>query len=73
MTDTLILLQQLLDRKILRHVDVDCPSSLSSFTITPQTQVEHIIREDFSSEALEIIELYCELLLARFGLLEQLK
>ncbi|KAG9062217.1 hypothetical protein KI688_006549 [Linnemannia hyalina] len=36
-------------------------------------RVEHIIREDFSSEALEIIELYCELLLARFGLLEQLK
>ncbi|KAF9569123.1 hypothetical protein EC968_002716 [Mortierella alpina] len=36
-------------------------------------RVEHIIREDFSNEALEIIELYCELLLARFGLLEQLK
>ncbi|KAF9926701.1 hypothetical protein FBU30_003777 [Linnemannia zychae] len=36
-------------------------------------RVEHIIREDFSSEALEIIELYCELLLARFGLLEQMK
>ncbi|GJJ70624.1 vacuolar protein sorting-associated protein IST1 [Entomortierella parvispora] len=36
-------------------------------------RVEHIIREDFSCEALEIIELYCELLLARFGLLEQLK
>ncbi|KAF9315677.1 hypothetical protein BG003_002809 [Podila horticola] len=36
-------------------------------------RVEHIIREDFSTEALEIIELYCELLLARFGLLEQLK
>ncbi|KAI7822352.1 regulator of Vps4 activity in the MVB pathway-domain-containing protein [Gamsiella multidivaricata] len=36
-------------------------------------RVEHVIREDFSIEALEIIELYCELLLARFGLLEQLK
>ncbi|KAF9364176.1 hypothetical protein BGX34_002302 [Mortierella sp. NVP85] len=36
-------------------------------------RVEHIIREDFTIEALEIIELYCELLLARFGLLEQLK
>lgn len=35
--------------------------------------MEHIIREDFTIEALEIIELYCELLLARFGLLEQLK
>ncbi|KAF9162819.1 hypothetical protein DFQ26_003221, partial [Actinomortierella ambigua] len=36
-------------------------------------RVEHIIREDFNCEALEIIELYCELLLARFGLLEQMK
>ncbi|KAF9939720.1 hypothetical protein BGZ65_009717 [Modicella reniformis] len=36
-------------------------------------EVEHIIREDFTIEALEIIELYCELLLARFGLLEQLR
>ncbi|KAF9918202.1 hypothetical protein BX616_009920 [Lobosporangium transversale] len=36
-------------------------------------RVEHIIREDFNTEALEIIELYCELLLARFGLLEQMK
>ncbi|KAF9433860.1 hypothetical protein BGZ76_008887 [Entomortierella beljakovae] len=36
-------------------------------------RVEHIIREDFSTEALEILELYCELLLARFGLLEQMK
>ncbi|KAG0239532.1 hypothetical protein BGX31_002717 [Mortierella sp. GBA43] len=36
-------------------------------------RVEHIIREDFTTEALEILELYCELLLARFGLLEQLR
>ncbi|KAG0242728.1 hypothetical protein BGW41_003624 [Actinomortierella wolfii] len=36
-------------------------------------RVEHIIREDFNCEAMEIIELYCELLLARFGLLEQMK
>ncbi|OZJ02485.1 hypothetical protein BZG36_04361 [Bifiguratus adelaidae] len=36
-------------------------------------RVEHIIREDLMSEAMEILELYCDLLLARFGLLEQLK
>jgi len=35
--------------------------------------VEHIIREDFNMEALEIIELYCEMLLARFGMIEQMK
>jgi vacuolar protein sorting-associated protein IST1 len=32
-------------------------------------QVEHIIREDYLLEGLEQIELYCELLSARFGLL----
>lgn len=36
-------------------------------------KVERIIREDFLMEAMEILELYCELLLARFGLLEQMK
>ncbi|RUS25046.1 regulator of Vps4 activity in the MVB pathway-domain-containing protein [Jimgerdemannia flammicorona] len=36
-------------------------------------RVEGIIREDFLMEAMEILELYCELLLARFGLLEQMK
>ncbi len=35
--------------------------------------MEHIIREDFLIEAMEIIELYCELLIGRFGLLEQYK
>jgi hypothetical protein len=35
--------------------------------------VEHVIREDFNVEALEILELYCELLLARFGLVESMK
>ncbi|KAJ1956683.1 Vacuolar protein sorting-associated protein ist1 [Dipsacomyces acuminosporus] len=34
-------------------------------------RVEHIIREDFNIEALEILELYCELLNARLGLIEQ--
>ncbi|XP_020907094.1 IST1 homolog isoform X2 [Exaiptasia diaphana] len=33
-------------------------------------RVEHIIREDFLVEALELLELYCDLLLARFGLIE---
>jgi vacuolar protein sorting-associated protein IST1 len=34
-------------------------------------RVENIIREDLNVELLEILELYCELLLARIGLLEQ--
>ncbi|KAJ1944367.1 Vacuolar protein sorting-associated protein ist1 [Kickxella alabastrina] len=34
-------------------------------------RVENIIREDFNVEALEIVELYCELLTARVGLIEQ--
>ncbi|KAG9288370.1 hypothetical protein G9A89_021401 [Geosiphon pyriformis] len=36
-------------------------------------RVEGIIREDFHLEAMEILELYCELLLARFGIIEQMK
>ncbi|KAG2173757.1 hypothetical protein INT43_005177, partial [Umbelopsis isabellina] len=36
-------------------------------------RVENIIREDFETEAMEILELYCDLLSARFGILEQLK
>ncbi|GMR57076.1 hypothetical protein PMAYCL1PPCAC_27271 [Pristionchus mayeri] len=36
-------------------------------------RVEHIIREDFLVEAFELLEMYCDLLLARFGLIEQLK
>lgn len=36
-------------------------------------RVEHIIREDYLVEAMEVIELYCDLLLARFGMLEQMK
>jgi vacuolar protein sorting-associated protein IST1 len=34
-------------------------------------RVEHIIREDYLVEAM--LEMYCDLLLARFGLLEQMK
>ncbi|XP_045675213.1 IST1 homolog isoform X2 [Phyllostomus hastatus] len=33
-------------------------------------RVEHIIREDYLVEAMEILELYCDLLLARFGLIQ---
>lgn len=36
-------------------------------------QVEHIIREDYLVEAMEVVELYCDLLLARFGMLEQMQ
>jgi len=36
-------------------------------------RVEHIIREDYIVEAMEIVEMYCDLLLARFGLLQQMK
>ncbi|CAJ0582838.1 unnamed protein product, partial [Mesorhabditis spiculigera] len=36
-------------------------------------RVEHIIREDYLVEAYELLEMYCDLLLARFGLIEQMK
>ncbi|KAI8067561.1 regulator of Vps4 activity in the MVB pathway-domain-containing protein [Gongronella butleri] len=36
-------------------------------------RVEHIIRDDLLIEAMEIMELFCDILLARFGLLEQYK
>ncbi|MEJ1276063.1 hypothetical protein NN561_006965 [Cricetulus griseus] len=35
-------------------------------------RVEHIIREDYLVEAMEILELYCDLLLARFGLIQSM-
>lgn len=38
-----------------------------------RVRVEHVIREDLFIEAMEILELYCDLLLARFGLIEQYK
>ena len=38
-----------------------------------QIRVEHIIREDYMVEAMEVIEMYCDLLLARFGLIQQMK
>lgn len=36
-------------------------------------RVEHIIREDYLVEAMEIVEMFCDLMLARFGLLTQMK
>jgi len=36
-------------------------------------QVEHIVREDYLVEAYEILEMFCDLLLARFGLIQQMK
>ena len=36
-------------------------------------RVEHIIREDYYVEGMEIIEMYCDLLLARIGLINTSK
>ena len=36
-------------------------------------KVEHIIRDDYLVEAMECLELYCDLLLARIGLIETQK
>ncbi|XP_048829007.1 IST1 homolog [Brienomyrus brachyistius] len=36
-------------------------------------RVEHIIREDYLVEGMEILELHCDLLLARFGLIQSMK
>ncbi|EKM61469.1 uncharacterized protein PHACADRAFT_248105 [Phanerochaete carnosa HHB-10118-sp] len=38
---------------------------------TARIKVENIINEDIYVELLELLELYCELLLARFGLIDQ--
>ncbi|KAM6498596.1 DUF292 domain containing protein [Amanita muscaria] len=38
---------------------------------TSRIKVEALINEDIFTELLELLELYCELLLARFGLLDQ--
>ena len=42
------------------------------YIIMMSLQVEHIIREDYMVEAMEVVELYCDLLLARFGMMEQM-
>jgi len=38
---------------------------------TARIKIETLINEDIHTELLELLELYCELLLARFGLLDQ--
>ena len=42
-------------------------------TESARIKVEHIIQEDYLVEALEIVEDYCELLLARFNQIEKMK
>ena len=37
------------------------------------SRVEHIVREDYLVEAMELLEMYCDLLLARFGLIQTQK
>lgn len=36
-------------------------------------RVEHIVREDYMVEAMELVEMYCDLLLARMGLIQSTK
>ncbi len=36
-------------------------------------KVEHIIREDNCVEGMEMLEMFCDLLIARFGLIEKMK
>ena len=36
-------------------------------------RVEHIIREDNYVEAMEMLEMFCDLLIGRFGLIEKMK
>jgi len=36
-------------------------------------RVEHIIHEDYLVEAMDIVEMYCDTLLARFGMLQHLR
>ena len=36
-------------------------------------RVEHIVREDYYVEAMELVEMYCDLLLARLGLIQTAK
>ncbi|XP_003240869.1 IST1 homolog [Acyrthosiphon pisum] len=46
---------------------------MKKLKIHSQIRVEHIIREDYFVEALEIVEMFCDALLSRFGLLQQSK
>jgi vacuolar protein sorting-associated protein IST1 len=40
---------------------------------TARIKVEGVMGDDTTVDLLEVLELYCELLLARFGLLESVK
>lgn len=46
---------------------------LMKLFIIAKIRVEQIIREDYIVEAMELLEMYCDLLLARFGLIQQMK
>ncbi len=50
-----------------------CWFHLHFFIYSAKIRVEQIIREDYLVEAMEILEMYCDLLLARFGLVQQMK
>lgn len=65
----------LASNRILHHVVFCFSATLAvyDFAVINYLQVEHIIREDYLVEAMELIELYCDLLLARFGLIESMK
>ena len=54
------------------HVTSSLDHMTLHYIIMMSLQVEHIIREDYMVEAMEVVELYCDLLLARFGMMEQM-
>lgn len=56
----------------LRQLELIIANPTSHCLLT-SLQVEHIIREDYMVEAMEVVELYCDLLLARFGMLELMR
>ena len=63
------------DRRLYRRLVACVPNN--SFPAHKEDRarirVEHIIREDYVVEAFELLEMYCDLLLARFGLIQQMK
>lgn len=68
---------KLLERKrteISQKARVEIADYLRSGKIDrAKVRVEHIIREDYAVEAMERVEIYADLLLARLGLIESLK
>ena len=49
------------------------PMSTKIMMCTHHFQVEQIIREDYLVEAMEMVEMFCDLLLSRFGMIERMK